>query len=73
MTPPQLQFNTADSLSAGMLPMSTVGAPTTHGADVSGMHGIGASVPSAAAVAAATTGFDDELHIPKGATFTIGT
>ena len=54
-----------------MLLMSTAGAPTTHGDVVSGTHGIGARVPSAAARPRRQD--DDELHIPKGGTFMIGT
>jgi hypothetical protein len=37
------------------------------------MHGMGVITPSAAAVAAATTGFDVELHMAKGMIFIIGT
>jgi hypothetical protein len=36
------------------------------------MHGIGVSAPSAAAVAAATTGFDRLLQVPNGSTFKNG-
>jgi hypothetical protein len=36
------------------------------------MQGIGVSTPSAAAVAAATSGFAGEMHIPKDMIFTIG-
>ena len=61
-----------ESFKAGIFPIKTVGAPTIHGAVVTGTHGIGASVPPAAAVAAATTGFDDELHCPNGMIFTTG-
>ena len=39
---------------------------------MTGMQGIGVRVPIAAAVAAATCGFDIDLHIPKGLMFTIG-
>lgn len=72
ITPPQLHISFELSLSAGMLAISTVGAPTTHGALVTGTHGMGVSTPSAAAVAAATVGFDGDWHIPKGGMFTIG-
>lgn len=37
------------------------------------MHGIGVSAPNAAAVAAATIGLANELHIPNGGMFNIGT
>jgi hypothetical protein len=59
--------------SAGMPPIVTVGAPGTHGEVVAGMHGIGVSTPSAAAVAAATTGLASEVQTPKGMMFNIGT
>ena len=36
------------------------------------MHGIGVRTPSAAAVAAATCGFDILMHMPNGIIFTIG-
>jgi hypothetical protein len=55
-----------------MLPMSTVGAPGTHGAGVDGTHGMGVNTPRAAAVAAATVGFDGDEHIPNGMMFTSG-
>ena len=57
---------------AGMLPISTVGEPGTHGAAVTGVHGIGVNTPSAAAVAAATAGFAMLIHMPNGAMFTNG-
>jgi hypothetical protein len=55
-----------------MLAMSTVGDPGTHGAAVTGMHGIGVNTPIAAAVAAATVGLAGDWHIPKGKMFSIG-
>src|SRR5579871_50962 len=58
--------------SAGMFPSKTVGAPGTQGAGVTGTHGMGVRTPNAAAVAAATVGFDGEEHIPNGATLTMG-
>jgi hypothetical protein len=58
--------------SAGCPPIRTVGLPGTHGAVVTGIHGIGVSTPSAAAVADATVGFARLEHIPKGMTFTKG-
>ena len=42
------------------------------GAVITGMQGIGVRTPIAAAVAAATCGFDIDWHIPKGFMFTIG-
>ncbi len=58
---------------AGIPPTITVGAPTTQGAGVAGMQGIGVKTPRAAAVAAITTGFAMEEHIPKGRIFSMGT
>ena len=55
-----------------MLPIMTVGDPGAHGAAVTGTQGMGVSTPSAAAVAAATVGFEGELHIPNGGIFAIG-
>jgi hypothetical protein len=51
--------------SAGLLHNSTVGDPGAHGAAHAGIHGIGVSAPSAAAVAEATVGFARLLHIPN--------
>src|SRR5438067_13178294 len=72
MTPPQVHISFEELVSAGMLPISTVGAPGTHGAGVTGTHGMGVNTPRAAAVAAATVGFDGELHMPNGGIFTMG-
>jgi len=72
MTPPHVHIKLDESLSAGILPIRKVGEPTTHGAAVAGMQGIGVRAPIAAAVAAATVGFARELHIPKGIIFTSG-
>lgn len=59
-------------VSAGLLPIITVAEPGTHGAGIAGMHGIGVSTPSAAAVAAATVGFDRLVHTPNGLMLSIG-
>jgi hypothetical protein len=72
MLPPQMQVSFELSLSAGMPHTSTVGAPGVQGAGVAGMQGMGVNTPSAAAVAAATTGFDGLWHIPKGGMFIMG-
>ncbi len=55
--PPQLHMHLEELFSAGILPISTVGDPGTHGAAVTGMQGIGVKTPNAAAVADATIGF----------------
>src|SRR5664279_3208202 len=72
MTPPHMHIKVEESSSAGMLASITVGAPGAQGAVVAGMQGIGVSTPSAAAVAAATTGFDGLWHMPNGMMLTIG-
>ncbi|MNG34964.1 hypothetical protein D3C84_1215890 [compost metagenome] len=56
-----------------MPPSNKVGGPPgIHGVAVAGMHGIGVSTPSAAAVAAATVGLARLVHMPKVLTFTNG-
>src|SRR5438046_573561 len=72
MIPPQLHISFAESFSAGMFPIKTVGAPTIQGAVVTGMHGMGVKTPNAAAVAAATMGFAIDWHMPNGRMLTIG-
>src|SRR4051812_23564863 len=72
MTPPHWHISFELLLSAGMLPTSTVGEPGTHGAVITGMHGIGVNAPSAAAVAAATAGLELAWHMAKGMMFAIG-
>jgi hypothetical protein len=61
-----------ESFSAGMFLTSTVGEPGTHGATVFGIHGIGVKTPIAAAVADATVGLANDIHVPKGSMFIIG-
>lgn len=73
MVPANEQISFDVSLSAGMLPASTVGAPGSHVPAGTGVHGIGVSTPRAAAVADATAGFAMLVHIPKGGMFTNGT
>jgi hypothetical protein len=71
ITPPQAQWHWELFWSAGWPPIITVGEPGVHGV-VTGMHGIGVRTPRAAVVAAATCGLDRVVHMPKGATLTIG-
>ena len=73
IAPPQLQLHWQVLLSAGTSPTMTVGDPGAHGAAVTGTHGMGVRTPMAAAVAAATVGFDGDMHMPNGAIFTTGT
>jgi hypothetical protein len=72
MTPPQMHMHFELLSSAGMFAIMTVGEPGTHGAGVFGMHGIGVSTPSAAAVSAATVGLAGLVHMPNGMMFTSG-
>jgi len=69
--PPQAQVHIEVLLRAGMPPIITVAEPGVQGA-VTGMHGMGVSTPSAAAVAAATVGLAMDMHIPNGGIFTMG-
>lgn len=55
-----------------MLPVSTVGAPGIHGAVVAGIQAEGVGTPSAAAVAAITSGLAGAEHIPKEGTHAMG-
>lgn len=66
MTPAQLHISLELLLRAVVLPIITVGEPGAQGVEVTGIQGCGVGTPNAAAVAAATCGFDWELHIPKG-------
>jgi len=59
-------------LSAGILPIMTVGEPGAQEPTVTGMHGIGVNTPSAAVVALATVGLASDVHIPKGSILAIG-
>jgi hypothetical protein len=72
MTPPHMHMSLELLFNAGMLPINTVGEPGAHGATVLGTQGCGVNTPSLAAVAAATTGFDIELHIPNGIMLAMG-
>jgi len=72
ITPAHVHISVEILSSAGAFPSITVGAPATHGAGVFGKHGIGVKTPNAAAVAAATVGFNRLVHIPNGIIFTIG-
>src|SRR5579871_6524261 len=73
ITPPQMHCSVEILSRVGWLPSSTVGAPATQGAGVFGMHGMGVSTPSAAAVADATVGLAIDMHAPNGMMFTSGT
>ena len=66
ITPPQAQLHLEVSLSPGRPPTEIWTEPGAQGAGVTGIHGRGVSTPNAAEVAAATVGFESEVHIPKG-------
>jgi hypothetical protein len=70
--PPQVHMHVLELFKAGFLPISTVGEPGVQGAAVTGRQGWGVRAPPAAAVAAATCGFDGALHKPKGMMLLIG-
>jgi hypothetical protein len=70
--PPHIHISLELLLSPGIPPTRTVGEPGIHGAAVTGMQGIGVNTPSAAAVAAATVGFEGEVHMAKGMIFMNG-
>src|SRR5215467_13519556 len=72
MVPPHMHISVHWLSSVGMLPRLTLEAPGVHGETVTGIHGMGVSTPKAAAVAAATEGFDGDMHIPNGMMFVIG-
>lgn len=57
----------------GFPPTVMVGLPGAQGDVVTGIQGMGVRTPSAAAVAEATVGLANELHIPKGRILTMGT
>jgi hypothetical protein len=61
------------AVSAGLPPMIVRGATGVHVPTGTGTHGIGVSTPSAAAVADATDGFANELHMPNGGMLAPGT
>jgi len=54
------------------LTISTVGAPSVHGAVVTGIYGLGVSTPIAAEVAPATAGLARFMRSPNGMIFTMG-
>lgn len=70
--PPHVHINFELLLRDGIPATRTVGEPGIHGAVVTGMQGMGVSTPIAAAVAAATVGFEGEMHIEKGRILTKG-
>ena len=57
ITPNQVHRHLDVLLSAGILPIITVGEPGAHGAGMTGMQGAGVSTPAAAAVFLITSGF----------------
>ena len=72
MTPPQVHTHVWVLSSAGMLPISTFGAPVTQGDSVAGRQAAGVGVPNAAEVAAITAGLPGAKHVGNGWMFTYG-
>lgn len=70
--PPHAHVHVEVLVSAGTPPTLTFVEPGVHGAVITGMHGCGVRTPAAADVAAATCGFVGVVHMPNGATLTIG-
>jgi hypothetical protein len=71
-TPPHAQVQVEPLTRAGWPPIFIVADPGTQGPTTAGMHGIGVRTPRAALVAAATLGFESEVHMPNGGMFTLG-
>lgn len=67
-----MQFKVQELFNAGILAIMVLVQPGDQGVTVAGIQGIGVNTPNAAAVAAATTGLDSEVHIAKGKIFTSG-
>lgn len=72
ITPPQVHIHLQLLLRAGGVLIEKVGVPGIQGAGITGTQGAGVGTPPAAAVAAITTGFILELHIPKGGILAMG-
>lgn len=72
MTPPYEQFSIQVLSIAGTPPIKVLGRPGFQGPAGTGTQGCGVSTPNAADVAAETAGFDIEVHIANGKTFTMG-
>jgi len=73
MTPPHTHWHVLGDVTAGCPPIRVRVATGVHGPAGFGTHGIGVSTPRAAAVADATDGLANEVHIPKGGMFVTGT
>jgi hypothetical protein len=65
MLPPQVHLHVLPLSAAGMPAMVVVLEAGLQGAAITGRQGIGVCTPMAAAVAAITMGFVEELHMPK--------
>jgi hypothetical protein len=73
ITPPQEHMHLLGAVSAGLPPIIVRVATGIHEPVGTGTHGIGVSTPRAAAVADATDGLANELHIPNGGMLAPGT
>lgn len=67
-----MQFKEHELFNVGIFANITVGDPGTQGAGVTGIQGIGVNTPNAAAVAAATVGLANEVHMANGKILTMG-
>lgn len=72
ITPPQVHIRVDVLFNAGILAIITVGEPGVQGAAVTGIQGMGVNTPKAAAVAEATVGLANDMHMAKGMMLTIG-
>jgi hypothetical protein len=72
MTPAQLHMQVEVLFNAGIMPIMQVADPGVHGEDVIGIHGMGVRTPRAAAVAEATVGLANDMHMPKVGMFVMG-
>lgn len=72
MLPPHAQTSLHESVNIGKLEILAF-PPGDHGVTNIGIQGMGVKVPIAAAVAAATRGLLNDLHIPKEVILSIGT
>lgn len=67
--PPKVHMHLQESVKAGILAISFVGAPGIHGAAITGVQGAGVKNTGGGRLVA---GLATELHITKGGIFTKG-
>jgi hypothetical protein len=71
--PPHVHMQVLSLSRIGILESIILGFTGIQGDNVIGMQGIGVKTPKAAAVAAATIGFEGDEQVPKGRMFSMGT